>query len=585
MSPAADASHHSHAHSSNALSANSGDRLRRTGIEVVGDVPWGSHFCQFYETADDLADTLVPYFREGLLANEFCMWVTSAPLGVDAAAAALRRAVPDLDERIERGQIEILDYRDWYVRDGRFDAAAVLQGWLDRLNDARRRGFEGLRLSGNTFWLEEAVWDDFYRYEEMINDVIGRHRMLAVCTYSLEMCGAKEIVDVIDNHEFALIKRAGRWEVLRSAVPGRAREALRESEDRFRGLFASMNEGVALHELVRDEAGTPIDYRIVDANPAFEENTSIPVERARGALATRLYGSEEPPFFAIYRRVAETGMAESFTEYFGPLDRHFRISVVSTKPGTFATVFQDVTEIRRADAAMEAYAAELARSNEELQRFAYVASHDLQEPLRSIVSFSQLLERRYKGKLDPDADEYIRFIVDGGTRMQHLILDLLQVSRVETQAKPLAPTDAGEVVADAMRSLDAPLRESEATVEVGDLPTVMADAAQLEQVFVNLIGNAIKYRRPEVAPSIRISARPAGGMWEFAVADNGIGIGAEYFDRIFQMFQRLHTHDEYEGTGIGLAVVKKIVERHDGTVRVESTPGEGSTFFFTLAAA
>jgi light-regulated signal transduction histidine kinase (bacteriophytochrome) len=246
---------------------------------------------------------------------------------------------------------------------------------------------------------------------------------------------------------------------------------------------------------------------------------------------------------------------------------------------------QDITGRKEAELRVARYTDELARSNEELQRFAYVASHDLQEPLRSIVSFSQLLERRYKGKLDTDADEFIGFIVEGGTRMQTLILDLLQVSRVETGAKPLEPTDANAVVNGALRALERPILEAGAIVTVGALPAVMADPSQLEQVFVNLVGNAIKYRHPDRPPAIRIEGSRAGPMVEFAVRDNGIGIEPEYFGRIFQMYQRLHTHDEYEGTGIGLAVVKKIVERQGGTVRVESTPGEGTTFFFTLPAA
>ena len=169
--------------------------------------------------------------------------------------------------------------------------------------------------------------------------------------------------------------------------------------------------------------------------------------------------------------------------------------------------------------------------------------------------------------------------------MQRLIEDLLQLSRVETKARPLAPTDAGEVVADALRLMETSIREVGATVTVGPLPTVMADAAQLSQVLTNLVGNALKYRRPDVPPEVGISAERAGRFWRFAVADNGIGIEAEYFDRIFVIFQRLHTRDEYEGTGIGLAVVRKIVERHGGRIQVESTPGEGSTFFFTLPAA
>ena len=245
----------------------------------------------------------------------------------------------------------------------------------------------------------------------------------------------------------------------------------------------------------------------------------------------------------------------------------------------------DITSLRESERALGTYMDDLQRSNEELQRFAYVASHDLQEPLRSIISFTQLLERRYKGRLDADADEFIAFIVEGGNRMQRLIEDLLQLSRVETKARPLVPTNTGEVVADVLQLMEASIREAGATVEVGDLPTVMADAAQLAQVFTNLVGNALKYRRPDVPPEVRISAERAGRFWRFAVADNGIGIEAEYFDRIFVIFQRLHTREEYEGTGIGLAVVRKIVERHGGRIWVESTPGEGSTFFFTLQAA
>ncbi len=238
----------------------------------------------------------------------------------------------------------------------------------------------------------------------------------------------------------------------------------------------------------------------------------------------------------------------------------------------------DVSRARQSEAMLQRYAATLERSNEDLERFAYVASHDLQKPLRSIVSFSQLLDRRYRGRLDEDADEYLHFIIEGGQRMQALIQDLLRISRVETAGEPLAPTDSGAVVAAALHSLETSLAKAGATVVVGDLPTVMADPAQLEQVFVNLIGNALKYHRPEAPLVVQISASRQGDWWEFAVADNGIGIAPEYFDRIFVIFERLHSKDEYEGTGIGLAVVRKIVERHGGRVRLESVQDGGACF-------
>ncbi|MEN6342034.1 MAG: MASE3 domain-containing protein [Methanospirillum sp.] len=246
---------------------------------------------------------------------------------------------------------------------------------------------------------------------------------------------------------------------------------------------------------------------------------------------------------------------------------------------------QDITERKEDEETLKEYAAKLAASNEDLQRFAYVASHDLQEPLRSIVSFSQLLERRYTGQLGEDADEFIGYIVEGGLRMQMLIQDLLAFSRVTSSTQTFAPIETEAVLADVEATLEQGIREAGAVVTHDPLPAVRGDRTQLGQVFANLIGNAIKYRRPGVPPHIHVGARRIDGLREFSVADNGIGIDPEYFDRVFVIFQRLHTRDEYEGTGIGLAIVKRIVERHGGTVRIESTPGEGTTFYFTMPAA
>jgi PAS domain S-box-containing protein len=227
---------------------------------------------------------------------------------------------------------------------------------------------------------------------------------------------------------------------------------------------------------------------------------------------------------------------------------------------------------------------ELARSNSELEQFAYVASHDLQEPLRMVASYTQLLGRRYQGKLDANADEFIGFAVDGATRMQQLIEDLLSYSRLTTRGKALTRTEAGAACNAAIGNLQESIKDSNAIVSVGLLPSVFADASQLTALFQNLIGNAIKYRN-ERRPEIRVDALPQGNEWVFSVQDNGIGIEQQYFERIFQMFQRLHSRKDYPGTGIGLAVCKKIVERHGGRIWLESKPGQGSTFLFTIPKA
>jgi light-regulated signal transduction histidine kinase (bacteriophytochrome) len=241
----------------------------------------------------------------------------------------------------------------------------------------------------------------------------------------------------------------------------------------------------------------------------------------------------------------------------------------------------ELDERRKAERQLAQYAEELTRSNAELEQFAYVASHDLQEPLRMVASFTQLLGKRYRGKLDQDADEFIGFAVDGATRMQRLINDLLAYSRVGTRGKSFKSTDCQVILREARDNLMKAIEESGAVITQDPLPTVEGDEVQLIQLFQNLVANAIKFRGPEPL-QIQVSAEQKGPEWVFAVKDNGIGIAPEHQERIFSIFQRLHQRSEYPGTGIGLAICKKIVERHGGRIWVESRLGKGSTFYFSI---
>ena len=224
---------------------------------------------------------------------------------------------------------------------------------------------------------------------------------------------------------------------------------------------------------------------------------------------------------------------------------------------------------------------ELERSNQALQEFAYIASHDLQEPLRMVASYLQLLRGRYGGKLDADADEFINYAVDGARRMQSLINDLLEYSRVGTTSEPMRPTNLAEVLATAAVNLRATIEESGATVVVSAMPTVLGDAGQLVQLMQNLVANAIKFHG-DAAPEVHVDARRGSGEWDIVVSDNGIGIEPRHADRIFQIFRRLHAANEYPGTGIGLAICRKIVERHGGRIWVEPNAGRGAAFHFTM---
>jgi PAS domain S-box-containing protein len=243
-------------------------------------------------------------------------------------------------------------------------------------------------------------------------------------------------------------------------------------------------------------------------------------------------------------------------------------------------IVRDVAERTRIRRDLERLAAELRRSNAELERFAYIASHDLQEPLRMVSSYSRLLQVRYKGKLDEDADEFLHFAVDGATRMQQLITDLLAYSRVGTKGRPFEPVAVDALLDRALENLQAARQESGAEITRGPLPTLVADGSQLVQVLQNLLSNAIKFRG-EAAPRIHVSAERRDGSWAFAVQDNGLGIDPKFSDRIFDVFQRLHGA-KFPGTGIGLSICKRVIERHGGRIWVESRPGEGATFRFTV---
>jgi PAS domain S-box-containing protein len=323
--------------------------LRRSGIEVVEDIPWGTHGCIFYHTQNDLIEILVPYIQEGLNANEFCMWITSTALEKGDAITALKASIPEIDSYLQNGQIEVLDDREWYTPSGVFNAAAVLKGWKKKLKEARKRGFEGLRLTGNTLWLEADDWGEFTQYEEKVNRTISDQRMLALCTYALDKCGANEILDVISNHQFALIKRAGQWEIIKSTQFRKNEWALRESEERYRTLFTTIREGFVLGEILYDEHQKAMDYRFLEVNPAFERIIGMLKGIAETRTGSELFPNADPGIFKTYERVARTREPIRFETYLKSTDQWYEVYVYSPAPGKFANIFTDITERKRVE--------------------------------------------------------------------------------------------------------------------------------------------------------------------------------------------------------------------------------------------
>jgi len=572
------------------------DDLRKTGVNGISNVPWGTHFCMFYESKEDLINILVPYFKAGLENNEFCMWVTSEPLNTEEAEKALRLTLPNIDVYLEKGQLEIIPYNEWYIIEGEFDSDRVLNGWVNKLNNSQDNGFDGLRLTGNTSWLEKNDWNNFVDYEEEVDSILINYPMIAMCTYSIDKCNASEIIEVVNNHEFALVKRQGEWTQFESTKKKKMKEALNDNEQRFaeaKRIFDVLETLPTMICLL-----TP-DYHVKFANRAFRDKFG---ESEGRHCYDYCFGRTEPCDFCESYKVLETGQPHQwevkapdgsiieaydfpFTDVDGtPLILEMDVDVTEQRQTQNALKKINETleeQVKERTQELSKSNIELKRSNKELKQFAYISSHDLQEPLRMVTSFTQLLERRYKGQLDNEADDYIEFIVEGAHRMKYLIDDLLAFSRLNTQAKELESVELENVIDDVLSNLSVTIKENKACITYDPLPTVNADKTQMMQVFQNLIANAIKFQGSN-PPKIHISAHKDEKEWKFAVTDNGIGIDPEYQKQIFEVFKRLHTREEYPGSGIGLSVSQKIIRRHGGNIWVESELGKGSTFYFTI---
>ncbi|MBI2875506.1 MAG: MEDS domain-containing protein [Candidatus Tectomicrobia bacterium] len=436
---------------------------RNSGIEFLGDSPWGTHFCQFYSKPDDLIDILVPFLSTGIESNESCVWVTSESLSVEIATEAMRQAVPDIDRYLESGQMEIFPYTEWYMKDGYFDFNRVLDGWVAKHDRAVGLGYDGIRVTGDTAWLEKKDWKKFAEYENMIQQVVHNYQMLVLCTYSLDRCNANEIIDVVANHQFALIKREGQWELIESSERKRAAEEIQ-----------SLNE-----------------------------------------------------------------------------------------------------ELKR-------YVIELETANRELDAFSYSVSHDLRAPLRSIDGFSLALLEDYADQLDAQGRDYLQRVRASSQRMAQLIDDLLNFSRITRSEMRHERVDLSALVQTIASELQK--AQPERQVECVIAPGLVAngDERLLRLALENLLRNAWKFTGKHPWARIEFGVTQQEGQRAYFVRDDGAGFEMAYADKLFGAFQRLHAVAEFPGTGIGLAIVQRIIHRHGGRVWAEGAVEQGAAFYFTL---
>jgi len=343
------------------------NELRKSGIDIIGDAPFGTHFCLFYNTQEELLEILVPYFKAGLENNEFCVWITSEPLGVEDARIALRDSVEDLDEYRDHGHIEIMDYAQWYTSAGKFDADLVLKSWVEKEAYAIKKGFDGLRATGNSFRFEGRDQKMFSDYEKKADAAIGGHRMIALCTYALNKCGASEIMDVASNHRFSLSKRDGKWEAIESVQRKRMEEELRESELKFRTIFNNNNDGLIV-------AGIE-DKKFLLGNPMICRLLGYTEEEFKGLGIKDIHPDEDlPHIFGQFKKQAKREIAVAENIPVKRKDGSVFYADISSSPITLDKkeyligAFRDITDRKSAKEAILKRNEELAELNKEIER-------------------------------------------------------------------------------------------------------------------------------------------------------------------------------------------------------------------------
>jgi PAS domain S-box-containing protein len=592
-------------------------QLRKSGISVGSDLPWGTHFCHFYETEDDLFDILIPYFKAGLERNEFCLWIVFDPVSIDKAADALRHAVPDLDRRLEAGDVEILSHSDWYLKDGIFDLRRTVSGWKEKLASALAKGYAGMRVNGNASWVNETQRRDFGAYEAELNGLLPGMQMIVVCTYPLAVARGAEVFDVARTHEFAVARLHGKWEVVETPESLQAKEEIRQLNaeleqrvlDRTSELAASNR---ALSAEIEERQRLEIDLlkqneilqKIFDHIPVmisfFDEECCLKLinrewERTLGWSLEEIQQRNLDIMAECYpdpqdRHRARDFIARSNGEWvdFRTTTRDRRVidttwARVRLSNGMTIGIGQDITERKVLEEQLRQ-----AQKMEAIGQLAGGIAHDFNNLLTAVIGYSELAMAKLR-KGDP-LGLYIGQIRQAGDRAGALTNQLLAFSRKQVlQPKLLNLNSVVSGIESLLRRLigeDIELR----TLLAPDLGTVKADPGQIEQVIVNLAVNArdampgggktltIKTSNVDlgVASTLANLAVKPGPYVTLAVSDTGAGMDEQTISHLFEPF--FTTKEPSKGTGLGLATVYGIIKQSGGNISVYSEPGTGSTF-------
>lgn len=533
--------------------------LRNLGIAGVGGVSWGTHICQVYNVQSDLTEILTPFFSEGLKSNEFCLWITTEPLGIAAAKAALLACVPQLDAFVANGQIEILDHREWYTYLGRFDGDRAYAGWLSKLETALARGFDGLRLSGDTYWLEEDEFEAFIEYEAKLDPVITVNRVLAITSYSSKKFGMRKIFDAIANHDFALIREQGRWEVFTSYARRRAAQSVKASEARLRTTVEGVTEGI----FTLDETGT-ILFANSSALQMFGYTMSEVTGKHVSALApeatrAQLDGARAETMQVWKKKLfgrAREGRGRRKDGKLFPIE--YTISEVPFDGQRLMVGFvRNLTGPREIADRMQSVQTDRLNA---MGKMATALAHEINQPLSAVITYLSAAQRALKmpPALRP---EYVEDTISKAAAQALRAATILKNTRqfVSRGEPDKAVYHLHALIADACELTDAIAKAISAHVVLkleAEDDRVLADRVQIQQVIVNLKRNAIEAMSGATKRQLTISTSlTENGMIRTDIVDSGAGFMEDGKKHLFEPFRSQKSH----GMGVGLAISRSMI--------------------------
>jgi PAS domain S-box-containing protein len=597
-------------------------KLRPTGIDVIGDIPWGTHFCHFYETKQDLISVLVPYFKAGLENNEYCIWITSGHTTVEDAITALKGSVPNLDQYFERGSIEILSHRDWYLRNGHFVLDNAIQSILDRLRIALQQNFEGLRLNGDEAWIDRRTWHDFIEYEGALTPAIIGKRLIISCDYQLAKHNAADVMDIAVLHECALAKRKGEWEILEvpqlkktkaqlnlekklleQSVADKTEELLLINEEvknertKRENTVQSLNRSQSNLKTIFDTADiafilldSSLHILLFNAIASYWSELSFGALLKEGAHFPGLFNEERKQSLISMMNEALSGQSLNFETNYYMQDgstEWFRVSidpVRDIKDQVIGLCYSatNITQGKLVESEHNRVNSQLAQRNKDLEQFAHIVSHNLRSPLANMIGLARML--KHDGMPAAERGELEAFLFQSIEKLDHVVHDLnriLQldsdhslkkekviltelVNEVETRFQALTKHDSIRIIADFTKANE-----------------VFSVKSNLHSIFYNLIANSIIYRQLGKPPVIEIKSESQQGKLIIYFKDYGksnyLKSKGQTKQKSYKKFD-LHTPTN----GIGLYTVRSNVEALGGSIGFGPLPKNGTEFRIEL---